>query len=45
MASSNKIQIFLDTNILVYSIDLNSENQEKHRAALETIRPNETEIL
>ena len=45
MASSNKIQIFLDTNVLVYSIDLSSENRDKHRAALETIRPNETEIL
>jgi len=45
MESSHRIQRFLDTNILVYSIDLSKDNQEKHRLALETIRPNETEIL
>ncbi|QDZ39725.1 PIN domain-containing protein [Euhalothece natronophila Z-M001] len=45
MASIHKTQTFLDTNVLVYSIDLSSENRDKHRAALETIRPNETEIL
>jgi len=45
MESSNKIKRFLDTNVLVYSMDLTPEHREKHRAALETIRPNKTEIL
>jgi predicted nucleic acid-binding protein len=45
MASSKKVKRFVDINILVYSVDLSRENRQKHRAALETIRPNETEIL
>lgn len=45
MESSKKIERFLDTKVLVYSMDLNPNNQEKHRLTLETIRPNETEII
>lgn len=36
---------FVDTNILVYSMDLSLPNRQKHRAALEILRPNATEIL
>jgi len=45
MASNKQIIRYLDTNILVYSIDLSKENREKHRAALEIIRPSEKELL
>ena len=36
---------FLDTNILVYSLDLSVENQHKHRVSLEILRPSSSEIL
>lgn len=34
---------FLDTNILVYSVDIDS--RDKHRASLKILRPSEQEIL
>lgn len=45
MVSNNKVRRYLDTNVLVYSIDLSKENRQKHRAALEILRPSEIEIL
>ncbi len=45
MASSKLTKRFLDTNILVYSLDLSVENRQKHRASLEILRPSSTEIL
>jgi uncharacterized protein len=45
MALSKPIKRFLDTNILVYSLDLSIENRQRHRASLEILRPSTTEIL
>ena len=45
MVSTKKIKRYLDTNILVYSIDLSKENVEKHRAALEILRPSRREAI
>ncbi len=45
MVSNKKIKRYLDTNILVYSIDLSKENVEKHRAALEILRPSRIEVI
>ena len=45
MVLNNKIKRYLDTNILVYSIDLSKENVEKYRAALEVLRPSKIEVL
>lgn len=45
MVSSKPIKRFLDTNILIYSLDLSVENRQKHRASLEVLRPSSTEIL
>lgn len=45
MPLSKPIKRFLDTNILVYSLDLSIENQHKHRVSLEILRPSSTEIL
>jgi uncharacterized protein len=39
MALSKPIKRFLDTNILVYSLDLSVENRHRHRASLEILRP------
>ena len=43
--TSEIIESFIDTNILVYSIDLNRVNYQFHRASLELLRPSEQEIL
>lgn len=40
-----KIETFIDTNILVYSVDISPENSSFHRSSLEILRPNDTEIL
>lgn len=40
-----KIESFIDTNILVYGVDLSLNNRSFHRASLEILRPNEQEIL
>jgi len=45
MTLTKPVKHFLDTNILVYSIDLSLPNRDKHRAALEILRPSTTEIL
>ncbi|NET81656.1 MAG: PIN domain-containing protein [Moorea sp. SIO1F2] len=45
MASNKKIKRYLDTNILVYSIDLSKDNRQKHRAALEILRPSQREVI
>ncbi|MDT9177707.1 MAG: PIN domain-containing protein [Limnospira sp. PMC 1291.21] len=45
MVSTEQTKRYLDTNILVYSIDLSRENRPKHRAALEILRPGRLEIL
>lgn len=45
MISINPIKFYIDTNILVYSMDLNPLNRQKHRASLEILRPTEQEIL
>ena len=45
MISINPIKSYIDTNILVYSMDLNPSNRHKHRASLEVLRPTEREIL
>ncbi|MFB2893702.1 type II toxin-antitoxin system VapC family toxin [Aerosakkonemataceae cyanobacterium BLCC-F50] len=45
MGLSKPIKRFLDTNILVYSLDLSVENRQRHRASLEILRPSSTEIL
>ena len=41
----SKIETFVDTNILVYSLDISLENRSFHRASLEVLRPSEKEIL
>lgn len=41
----SKIETFVDTNILVYSIDISFENRSFHRASLEILRPSEKEVL
>lgn len=41
----NKLESFIDTNILVYAVDLNDNNRSFHRASLEILRPSEEEIL
>ncbi len=41
----SKREIFVDTNILVYSIDISLENRFFHHASLEILRPSEKEIL
>lgn len=40
-----KIKSFIDTNILVYSVDLTRINRQYHRASLEILRPSEQELL
>ncbi|NEQ66958.1 MAG: PIN domain-containing protein [Symploca sp. SIO2D2] len=45
MALNKQVARYLDTNILVYSIDLSPKNRDKHRAALEVLRPSEKELL
>jgi predicted nucleic acid-binding protein len=45
MILNKPIKRFVDTNILVYSMDLSLENRSKHRACLEILRPNPQEIL
>ena len=45
MALSKHKKRYLDTNILIYSIDLSQENRQKHRAALEILRPSNLEII
>lgn len=45
MASHNRNKRYLDTNIIVYSVDLSQQNRQKHRAALEILRPSNREIL
>ena len=39
------LETFIDTNILVYSIDTSLENIVFHRASLEILRPTEREIV
>lgn len=39
------IESFIDTNILVYSVDLSHSNRQYHRASLEILRPSKTEML
>ena len=39
------LETFIDTNILVYSIDTSLENRVFHRASLEILRPTERELL
>ena len=45
MVLSKPTKRFLDTNILVYSLDLSAENRQKHRTSLEILRPTSKEIL
>lgn len=40
-----KLESFIDTNILVYAVDLSENNRSFHRASLEILRPTEKEIL
>jgi uncharacterized protein len=42
---SQKLESFIDTNILVYAVDLSENNRPFHRASLEILRPSEQEIL
>lgn len=42
---SKKIESFIDTNILVYAVDISENNRSFHRASLEILRPSEEEIL
>ena len=39
------LETFIDTNILVYSIDTSLENRVFHRASLKILRPTERELL
>jgi predicted nucleic acid-binding protein len=39
------LETFIDTNILVYSIDTSLENRVFHRASLKVLRPTERELL
>lgn len=45
MTLNKPLKRFLDTNILVYSVDLSLPNRSKHRSTLEILRPSEQEIL
>lgn len=42
---TNQIKSFIDTNILVYSVDISINNRSFHRASLQILRPSEQEIL
>jgi predicted nucleic acid-binding protein len=39
------IESFVDTNILVYSVDLSRPNRQYHRASLKILRQSESQIL
>jgi len=43
--NKNIIQSFIDTNILVYSVDISVDNRSFHSASLKILRPSEREIL